>query len=129
VWNLSGVILVVLAAALLIWVFALGASLTPPKVKVGLTPAFLMMRGPYKFTRNPMYLAEVALWMGWAILFGSIGVLLAAVVLWAVVNYVIVPREERTLERVFGESYVNYKSSAPRWVFPQGGRSLTAPGH
>jgi len=115
VWNLLGLIPVVLAAALLLWVFIVGLSQTPPKVKLGLTPSFLMMRGPYAFTRNPMYLAEVGLWLGWALFFGSIGVLSAAVALWAVVNFVIMPREERTLEGVFGQSYVQYKSRTPRW--------------
>ena len=36
-----------------------------------LAPPFLMATGPYAYTRNPMYLAELALWLGWAILFAA----------------------------------------------------------
>jgi protein-S-isoprenylcysteine O-methyltransferase Ste14 len=76
----------------------------------------MMIRGPYTFTRNPMYVAELGIWLGWALFFGSIGVLAAAVVLWAIVKFVIVPREERTLERAFGQTYVQYKNRTRRWL-------------
>ena len=114
-WNLPGVILVALGVALLSWVLVVGMAQTPKKVKLGLTPSFLVRRGPYAFTRNPMYVAELGLWLGWAIFFGSIGVLVAAVVLIGVVNFTVVPREERSLERIFGQSYLQYKNSTPRW--------------
>jgi protein-S-isoprenylcysteine O-methyltransferase Ste14 len=74
-----------------------------------------MMRGPYSFTRNPMYVAYLGIWLGWALFWGSIGVLAAAVVLGAVVSFVIVPREEHTLEAILGQSYVQYKNRTPRW--------------
>jgi protein-S-isoprenylcysteine O-methyltransferase Ste14 len=63
-----------------------------------------------------MSVAEVGIWLGWAIFFGSIGVLAAAVVLWAVVNFVILPREEHTLEAVFGQVYLQYKDRTRRWL-------------
>jgi protein-S-isoprenylcysteine O-methyltransferase Ste14 len=115
-WNLLGVIPLALGATLLIWVLVAGMVQTPKKVKLRLTPSFLMLRGPYAFTRNPMYVAEVGLWLGWAIFFGSIGVLVAAVVLSGVVNFAVVPREERGLEAIFGQSYLQYKSRTPRWL-------------
>ena len=115
-WNLLGIIYVALGAALLLWVFFVGIAQTPKRVKLGLTPSVLMVRGPYVFTRNPMYVAEVGIWLGWAIFFGSIGVLAAAVVLWAVVNFVILPREEHTLEGIFGQTYVQYKNRTRRWL-------------
>jgi protein-S-isoprenylcysteine O-methyltransferase Ste14 len=116
-WNLLGVPPIAVGAALLIWVLIVGISQTIPKrVKLGLTPSFLMIRGPYTFTRNPMYVAELGIWLGWTLFFGSIGVLAAAVVLWAIVKFVIVPREERTLERVFGQTYVQYKNRTRRWL-------------
>src|ERR1700722_2288060 len=55
IWNRLGLIVVALAAALLIWILALSITQTPERVKLGLTPPYLMMRGPYRFTRNPMY--------------------------------------------------------------------------
>ena len=81
----------------------------------GLTPSFLMMRGPYQFTRNPMYVAELGLWLGWAIFFGNPSVLIGLLVLWSVVTFIILPREERSLEEAFGQTYLQYKSRVPRW--------------
>jgi protein-S-isoprenylcysteine O-methyltransferase Ste14 len=75
-----------------------------------------MSRGPYTFTRNPMYVAELGIWMGWALFFGSIGVFAAALLLWAVVSFVILPREELTLEAAFGQVYLQYKERTRPWL-------------
>ena len=115
-WNRLGLILVAIAAALLIWILVSGIAQSPKRLKLGLTPSFLMIRGPYKYTRNPMYVAELGLWLGWAIFFGSAGVLIGCLVLWSVVELVILPREERGLEAAFGPTYLRYKNGVPRWV-------------
>ena len=112
---MPGLIPVALGAALLIWVLVVGLGQTPKRVKLGLRPSVLMMRGPYAFTRNPMYVAELGIWLGWALFFGSIGVLVVAVVLCAVVSFAIVPHEEHTLEAILGQSYIQYKNRTPRW--------------
>ena len=67
IWNRLGLIVVALAAALLMWIFASAIPQTPSKVRLGLNPSFLMVRGRYRLTRNPMYAAELGLWLGWAI--------------------------------------------------------------
>jgi protein-S-isoprenylcysteine O-methyltransferase Ste14 len=113
--NQIGLVVIALAAALLIWILALVIPQTPSRVKLGLTPSHLMMRGPYRLTRNPMYGAELGLWLGWAIFFGSPLVLIGLLVLWSVVTLVILPREERGLEAAFGQTYLQYKSRVPRW--------------
>ena len=115
IWNRLGLIVIALAAALLIWILASAIPQTPTRVNLGLTPSFLMMRGPYQFTRNPMYVAELGLWLGWTIFFGSPGVLIGLLVLWSVVTFIILPREERSLEAAFGQTYLQYKSRVPRW--------------
>jgi protein-S-isoprenylcysteine O-methyltransferase Ste14 len=114
-WNWLGMIPVGAAAALLIWILITGLAQTPERVRLSLTPPFLNVRGPYRWTRNPMYLAELGLSLGWTLFFGSLGVLLGGVVLLAVVTFVILPREERGLERAFGEIYLQYKQRVPRW--------------
>jgi len=115
VWNRFGVIFVTAAAALLLWVLVHGTSCTAPKVKLGLTPSFLMMRGPYRFTRNPMYVAELALWLGWSLFFGSPWVFLGFLALLSTITMIILPREERGLESAFGPDYLQYKTRVPRW--------------
>ncbi|HLJ14926.1 MAG TPA: isoprenylcysteine carboxylmethyltransferase family protein [Bryobacteraceae bacterium] len=115
-WNRLGLIPVTIAATLLIWVLVLAISQTPDTIKLGLTPSFLMMRGPYRFTRNPMYIAELGLWLGWALFFGSSGILIGCAALVSVVTLIILPREERGLEAAFGQTYAQYKKRVPRWV-------------
>jgi protein-S-isoprenylcysteine O-methyltransferase Ste14 len=115
-WNRLGLILVILAAAILLWILVLAIAQAPNRVKLGLTPSFLLMRGPYRFTRNPMYVAELGLWLGWALFFGSPGVFIGFVMLLCVLSLVILPREERGLEAAFGETYLQYNNRVPRWL-------------
>jgi len=78
--------------------------------------AALVTDGPYRLTRNPMYVslallyAALSLWFGvfWALVF-----LPAAV---AVVHFYVIAGEERYLERRFGEEYVRYKARVRRWL-------------
>jgi len=62
-----------------------------------------------------MYVAELALWLGWTVFFGSIGVLIGFGVLLATVYFVLVPLEESGLESAFGDVYIQYKERVPRW--------------
>src|SRR5437016_3775228 len=98
IWNLLGLIPVIVAAACLIWIMVVGFTRVPDRVELGLTSMNLLMRGPYAFTRNPMYLAELALWLGWALFYGSAAVFIGFLVLWSVVIFLVLPREERGLE-------------------------------
>jgi len=121
-WNWIGLVPVALAVSLLSWVRlwksrqgGAGARTARVQFPNDRTALFLMERGPYGFTRNPMYIAYLALWFGWAIFFGSIGVLVGSLVLCLVASLVIVPKEERDLAATFGDSYVRYKNRVPRW--------------
>jgi protein-S-isoprenylcysteine O-methyltransferase Ste14 len=112
IWNWIVLIPVTVAITLLIWIR--GWKWWPPE-RPKVAPSFLMVRGPYRFTRNPIYIAFLGLWLGWALFFGSIGVLIGWLVLCLVANVIIVPREERDLEAAFGEFYLQYKNRVPRW--------------
>ncbi len=63
-----------------------------------------------------MYLAELALLLGWMLFYGSVAIFITFLVAGAMFNIVIVPREERELEARFGESYLQYKRTVPRWL-------------
>jgi protein-S-isoprenylcysteine O-methyltransferase Ste14 len=84
-------------------------------VPVDWSPAFLITGGPYAISRHPMYVGELALWLGWAILYGSIPVLIGFAVLGTVVA-LLAPREERALEAKFGDVYRQYNGRVPRWL-------------
>jgi protein-S-isoprenylcysteine O-methyltransferase Ste14 len=115
-WNLLGLIPVGVATALLIWTLITGIAHAPNAARLGLVPSVLLTDGRYRFTRNPMYVAELALWLGWVLFFGSLAVFLGCMALLLVVNLVLVPREEKTLEAAFGQAYLMYKKRVPRFL-------------
>jgi protein-S-isoprenylcysteine O-methyltransferase Ste14 len=114
--NLVGLFLVAAGAACLIWILFMHLAKTPARVQLELTPRYLISDGPYRFSRNPMFLAVLVMWHGWAIYYGSASVLAACVVLFMLVNFVVVPWEERSLKTRFGKSYRDYQKSVPRWI-------------
>lgn len=115
VWNWLGLVPVVLATLCLIWLMIQHFSRMPQRVKLERTPTYLLTGGPYRLTRNPMYIAELALWLGWAIFYGSIPIFVALLVMAPLMNKRVVAREEHDLEARFGESYLEYKKQVPRW--------------
>jgi protein-S-isoprenylcysteine O-methyltransferase Ste14 len=76
----------------------------------------LITTGPYRFTRNPLYLGgNVFIFFGAALLFGSPTALLATAIHIPLVNFFI-RREERQLERMFGTAFLDYKKRVRRWL-------------
>jgi protein-S-isoprenylcysteine O-methyltransferase Ste14 len=117
-WNLLGLLPILAGIVVLAWLLALGLSLgaeLPERVALDWSPKVFLSRGPYAVSRHPMYLAEMGLWLGWAILFGSVAVLLGCIVM-CIGAGVMAPREERALELKFGAAYRQYKSTVPRWL-------------
>lgn len=84
-------------------------------VDLGFTPPMLVIAGPYRVSRNPMYVAGLFTWLGWTIFFGSPAVLVALALLWLAFSIRVIPYEERQLEELFGQDYMIYKSSVRRW--------------
>jgi len=79
-------------------------------------PTALVVQMPYTFTRNPMYLGFTALLLGMAIFFDSIVMLIAPAVFFAVIDRMVIPREEATMERLFGQQYRDYMGTVRRWL-------------
>jgi len=115
-WNLLGLFPIAVGVGLLSWVLYEGIRALPKRVELGSTSSFLLKRGPYSRTRNPMYVAEMALWLGWASLFGSIPVLLGFLIGCIVLHFVVLPFEESRLETRFGPIYGEYRDRVPRWL-------------
>jgi len=72
--------------------------------------------GPYQFTRNPLYVASTGLFIGLTLLLNSLWPLLLLPPLLALVEWGVIRREERYLERKFGDAYLAYKSRVRRWL-------------
>jgi protein-S-isoprenylcysteine O-methyltransferase Ste14 len=72
--------------------------------------------GPYRFTRNPIYLGMFLGLVGLAIIFDSLWLLVALVPFAVIIRYGVVAREEAYLERKFGHAYRRYRSRVRRWL-------------
>jgi len=76
----------------------------------------ILTNGPFRITRNPMYLQMVAGCVGFAILFWNAWILLLNVLgAWVLQRFAVVPEEEY-LARKFGEEYLEYKRRVRRWI-------------
>jgi len=80
-------------------------------------PKLLVVRGLYRFTRNPMYNGVITVLLGEAWLFRSVALLQYTVVMLVIFHLVVVIYEEPALAARFGESYRTYRSKVPRWGF------------
>ena len=76
----------------------------------------LVVTGSYRFVRNPMYVAVLALVFGQALWFSDPGVLGYGLGLWLVVHLFVVGYEEPTLRRTFGARYDAYRGAVRRWI-------------
>src|SRR5215212_6373448 len=70
----------------------------------------IVRTGPYRFSRNPIYLAFSALQVG------SLWLLITLVPALALMSFWVIPKEERYLEARFSSEYLSYKSSVRRWL-------------
>ena len=76
----------------------------------------LVTTGVYGFSRNPLYLALTAIYLGIGLLLPSLPVLVLILPVLVVMRYGVIAREERYLENKFGESYRAYKARVRRWI-------------
>jgi protein-S-isoprenylcysteine O-methyltransferase Ste14 len=79
-------------------------------------PRELVVRGLYRYVRNPMYVGVSLILLGEAALTGSRALLLYWAAFFAMVNLFVIGYEEPNLRRRFGESYERYARSVGRWV-------------
>jgi protein-S-isoprenylcysteine O-methyltransferase Ste14 len=76
----------------------------------------IVERGPYRFTRNPIYLGMFLGLIGSAIAFDNLWLLMMLVPFALVIRFGVVVREEAYLERKFGDAYRGYRSRVRRWL-------------
>lgn len=115
IWNLLGLIPVLVGVSGLIWGLSAHRTESPKGVNMEPDKDYLLRNSLYAYSRNPMYLSELILMLGWVIFYGS-AVLLIAFVAWALFfNFYQAPLEKRILEAHFDESYREYKRRVPRW--------------
>jgi protein-S-isoprenylcysteine O-methyltransferase Ste14 len=88
----------------------------------------LVTYGIFGWMRNPLYVGNFLIWMGFTVISGVLWFLPLAIVLFAVEYTLIVRYEEGVLESIFGQEYLAYKTRTPRW-FPRPPRTAEAGEH
>ena len=114
--TMIGCLLLILGAAVSLWglwCFGTIGKGTPTPIDA---PKKLVIQGPYRYVRNPMYVGVLLVLLGWAMLFGSIGLLLYTFLVATGFHLFVVFYEERVLEREFGGDYRNYCERVGRWL-------------
>jgi protein-S-isoprenylcysteine O-methyltransferase Ste14 len=115
VFRLVGAALVCAGAASLLDSFARFAMVglgTPAPVA---PPVNLVVSGQYRYVRNPMYVAILAIVLGQGLILGSSVLLRYALLLWLLFHLFVVLYEERALAARFGDSYQAYRRHVRRW--------------
>jgi protein-S-isoprenylcysteine O-methyltransferase Ste14 len=78
--------------------------------------AALVISGPYRFTRNPMYLGMLLWLTGMAVLLGSLMALVFPILFFLVAQVLMIPPEEKRMESIWKEQYVAYRRRVRRWI-------------
>lgn len=104
---------VVLAEGLRLWAVGYAGSTTRTR---GDTVQQLVHAGPYRYVRNPLYIANIVMYTLCGVIFGFRLLSLFIFVYSSVEYFFIVSFEEQILSKTFGQSYLEYMRSVPRWV-------------
>jgi protein-S-isoprenylcysteine O-methyltransferase Ste14 len=110
-----GAMVIVLALALVAWAIVT-ITRAGSNVPTNLPTNTIVESGPYRFTRNPIYLGMSLGLIGLAILFDNLWLLMMLVLFVLVIRYGVVAREEAYLESKFGNVYRGYRSRVRRWL-------------
>ncbi len=114
--SLLGLPLIILGTALYLrcaYEFVLSGRGTPAPID---PPAHLVTTGPYRYSRNPMYIGPLVILIGETLLYGALPLLYFLLALAAGFHIFIVSYEERALGQQFGEAYARYCEAVPRWI-------------
>jgi protein-S-isoprenylcysteine O-methyltransferase Ste14 len=82
----------------------------------GRPPTSVVVERPYQYVRNPLYLSLFADTIGLFLIFSSTGLTITLLLQVVGVHFIVVLREEKHLTERFGESYLRYENSVPRWI-------------
>jgi len=96
-----------------VWDFATFGRGTPAPIDA---PKTLVVRGLYRYSRNPMYVGVLTVILGWALAFRAVSLVLYALVVGTCFHLFVVLYEEPHLRAVFGHRYEAYRERVARWL-------------
>lgn len=110
-----GIVVLVLGMILIAWALHVFRSSATTHDPFG-TPASLVVRGPYRFTRNPMYVGVTLVLLSIALELGTWPFLAVPAFFVVLIQRFYVAKEEAKLEQLFGDSFRAYKQRVRRWL-------------
>lgn len=114
-YNLLGFLILGGGLFLMIWAGGLFKKQGTTHNPYG-TPAKLVTQCPFSFSRNPMYLGLTIILLGMTVLVGSVLLFFLPLVFVLTINTTFIPREEKKLEQIFAQQYLDYKNRVRRWL-------------
>jgi protein-S-isoprenylcysteine O-methyltransferase Ste14 len=113
--HIAGVLSLIGGAALAVWCLGLFRAAHTTTVPFE-TASQLVRRGPYRFSRNPMYVSLTLVYLGEAGILAQIWPLLFLPLTLAYIHRTVIPVEEARLREVFGDAYEHYCAGVRRWL-------------
>ena len=113
-WGVGGVLVV--AGVVLLASFNTSFARKGTAVEPWKPTTAIVTTGPYRFTRNPAYLGMALVYIGIAVMSQALWVLVPLPFVLAVIDRGVIAREERYLERKFGQEYLDFKARRRRWI-------------
>lgn len=114
-YNLFGSVVIVLGFLLMFWSANIFNSRKTTIHPIG-TPNLLVTEGSYRFSRNPMYLGNLLILIGSAIILGTLTYFLGPIIFFLGINQIVIPYEEQKLRNIFKSDYMDYKKKVRRWI-------------
>ena len=114
-WRGLGALAVLGGLALTLWTLRLFEQAATTHHPYGRPSAFII-GGPYRFTRNPMYVGVTIFILGVGVLVGTPALMFCWLAFAWIIHVRFIPREERALEKQFGDEYEEYRSQVRRWL-------------
>ncbi len=111
----AGGLFMVLGASLDVWSMGLFTRAKTPMIPFTQSSA-VVSSGPYRFTRNPMYLGMALILLGTVFIYGAISGLVVVPLFMLVIQKRFIEGEESHMEELLGEQYLAYKQSVRRWL-------------
>ncbi len=79
-------------------------------------PTSLITEGPFLFSRHPMYLSFIFILIGLAVMLGSLTPFVFPLLLFLVLEFIYVKKEEEHMKENFGQKYLDYKKRVRKWI-------------
>ena len=113
-YNLFGIIIMMGGLFFISWTYKLFQKYKTPedfsKSKKVVT------EGPYKFSRNPMYIGSILFLIGLSILLGNYITFICPIIFFIVIDKGFILFEEKKMEKELGKQYLNYKKKTRKWI-------------